>query len=66
MEQCCGQVRRVLFERVEESMLTGYTDNYIKVYVPAVEAGAAEGEFADVRLDALYLDGMTGQIIREI
>ena len=66
MEQCCGQVRCVLFERVEESMLTGYTDNYIKVYVPAVEAGAAEGEFADVRLDALYLDGMTGQIIREI
>ena len=66
MEQCCGQVRRVLFERVEENMLTGYTDNYIKVYVHDGEAGAAEGEFADVRLDALYLDGMTGQIIREI
>ncbi len=66
MEQCCGQVRRVLFERVDESMLTGYTDNYIKVYVSAEDSAAAEGEFADVRLEALYLDGMTGQIIREI
>lgn len=66
MEKCSGQVRRVLFERVEESMLTGYTDNYIKVYVPAEGAGAAAGEFANVMLLDIYSDGMTGQIIREI
>ena len=35
LEKCRGTVRRVLFEQEEDGMVIGYTDNYIKVYVPA-------------------------------
>ena len=62
--KCIGQKRRVLFERDEHGMLTGYTDNYIKVYVPADEPDVRPGEFADIRLTELYEDGMRGEIIR--
>lgn len=45
LEKCRGTVRRVLFEQEEDDMATGYTDNYIKVYVPAeaVLMGANQG-----------------------
>ena len=62
MEKCRGTVRRVLFEQEENGMITGYTDNYIKVYVPA-DAGprAPEcGQFADIKLGELYRDGVKG------
>jgi len=35
IKSCKGTRREVLFERVEDGFLTGYTDNYIKVYVDA-------------------------------
>ena len=62
-EKCIGQTRRVLFEKDEHGMLTGYTDNYIKVYVPADEPGVRPGEFADVKLTRLYKEGMAGELI---
>ena len=62
-EKCIGQVRRVLFEQEEHGMITGYTDNYIKVYVPAGEPGIRPGEFADVRLAELYKEGMIGESV---
>ena len=66
LAKCSGDIRRVLFEQVEHGMLTGYTDNYIKVYVPEHTDGAAAGEFADVRIGCLYEDGVKADIIREI
>ena len=57
-DKCRGQVRRVLFEQEENGMITGYTDNYIKVYMPCDEAGDLTGEFADVMLKEPYEEGM--------
>ena len=58
---CRGAVRRTLLEEeTEEGLLTGYTDNYIKVYVP----GGREllNAFCQVRLLDEYRDGMKGEI----
>ena len=65
MKKCEGQVRRVLFEREERGMITGYTDNYIKVYVSAGSEGASPGEFASVKLGELYSDGVKGEVVPE-
>ena len=59
---CEGAQRRVLFEEMsEDGLLTGYTDNYIKVYVP----GGSErlNQFYNVRLLKEYKDGMKGEIV---
>lgn len=52
--------RRVLFEEREGSYLTGYTDNYIKVYA----RGGDEflNSFQEVKLLEIYKDGMKGEI----
>lgn len=60
LEKCRGTTRRVLFEQEEDGMMTGYTDSYIKVYVPA--AGLL-GQFAEVKLMELHEDGMVGEIV---
>lgn len=60
-EKCAGQTRRVLFEQEEHGKLTGYTDNYIKVYVPAGTTPEL-GTFADVKLIEPYRDGMLASI----
>lgn len=60
-KKCSGAVRRVLFE--EETgcgMLTGYTDNYVKAYVPAGKEFL--NRFSEVRLLEEYKDGMKGEI----
>ena len=64
LEKCCGTVRRVLFEQEENGMMTGYTDNYIKVYIPDKDGAqaASAGDFADVCLSEPYLDGMIGSL----
>ncbi len=60
--RCKGAVRRVLFEEeAGEGLLTGYTDNYIKVYVPAPKA--LLNQFAMVTLLEEYKDGMKGEIL---
>ncbi|HIV80317.1 MAG TPA: tRNA (N(6)-L-threonylcarbamoyladenosine(37)-C(2))-methylthiotransferase MtaB [Candidatus Avanaerovorax faecigallinarum] len=63
-EKCRGNTRQVLFEeRTEEGLLTGYTDNYVRVY-----AGGGDellGAFADVRLLHEYRDGMKGETTHE-
>ncbi|MGN0718986.1 MAG: tRNA (N(6)-L-threonylcarbamoyladenosine(37)-C(2))-methylthiotransferase MtaB [Anaerovoracaceae bacterium] len=56
-----GEIRTVLFEEVEEGLLTGYSENYIKVYA----AGGEEllNSFQKVRLLEEYKDGMKGELI---
>lgn len=62
MESCRGAVRPVLFEELCEDtdMITGYTDNYIKVYA---EGGSDDlNSIKKVKLLERYKDGMKGEI----
>lgn len=63
--QCAGKTRRVLWETysAEERLLSGYTDNYIRV---RRDAGEEEGEsrvntFEDVRLGEPFRDGVRAE-----
>ena len=79
-----GRTETVLFEEVVEArsdgagitkgdpLLTGYTGNYIRVYVPVdgtagdgtVTAGGAKpGDFAEIRLESIYCDGVTASVV---
>ncbi len=62
MESCRGATRPVLFEEFieEDDMITGYTDNYIKVYA---KGGPDDlNSIKKVRLLEKYKDGMKGEI----
>ena len=53
---------RVLAEEEQDGYVTGYTDNYIKVYIDAASFGAGNsntrlGEFCKVKLTENYKDG---------
>lgn len=62
-----GCVRKVLFEeyKEEQGVLTGYTDNYIRVYIPMAKNAVEKltNQFGDVMLKEPFLDGMEGQIL---
>ena len=59
-----GKVRTVLFEEVlKNGLVTGYTENYIRVYADASKS--LLNEFVKVRLDEAYEDGMKGTVIPE-
>lgn len=62
LESSLGQVRQVLFEEYEKDvgMLTGYSDNYIKVYLKTpVEMGTSMvNTFQEVEFTDIYRDGI--------
>jgi len=73
-----GTVRKVLFEELDEEtgMMTGYTDNYIKVYVNLNLLDLnkdvinnkncnLENQFKNVKLTEIFRDGMKGKIVTE-
>jgi threonylcarbamoyladenosine tRNA methylthiotransferase MtaB len=55
-----GSERTVLFEQREDGRITGYTDNYIKVYADGDET--MFNQFYHVKLLKKYNDGMLGEI----
>ncbi len=57
-EKAIGQTRTVLFEEKEGDLVTGYTDNYIKVYAKGDQVNC----FKKVKLTEIYKDGMKGEI----
>lgn len=60
-EKCTGAVRRVLFEELtEDGLLTGYSDNYVKVY--AMGTPEMLNQFYWVKFLEPYQDGMKGEI----
>ena len=72
-----GRTETVLFEEIVpapeeeagilkgEGLLTGYTGNYIRVYVPVRGLGDAMlGKFAKVRLEAIYCDGIAAVVVQ--
>ena len=59
---CEGKVRPVLFEEfAEDGIITGYTDNYVKVYAEGTEDML--NRFYNVKLLKEYKEGMKGGII---
>ena len=65
VRKCCGERRRVLFEQKEHGMVTGYTDNYIKIFAASEEASDLIGEFAYVTVGEPYMDGARGTVIHD-
>ena len=74
MEKNFGTVHTVLAEEIRDGYVTGYTDNYIKVYIPACDsdAGTCAGEHADnprlgsfcrVQLTQIFRDGCMADLI---
>lgn len=59
-KRCVGDKRKVLFEEKEGEYVTGYTDNYIKVYAEGSEKDL--NCFKEVTLLEIYKDGMKGEI----
>ncbi len=63
-EKCIGTEQKVLFEELyeEKNIITGYTDNYIRVYLKYADQEKARellDSFRTVRLTGLYGEGMT-------
>lgn len=59
-QKCKGAVRTVLFEEWDGEYITGYTDNYIKVYAKGSDEDL--NCFREVKLLEIYKDGMKGEI----
>lgn len=57
-----GTTARVLLEERDGNLARGYTDNYIKVYMP-IESDEILGNFVNAKLTGLYKDGMKGERI---
>lgn len=62
-----GTIRQLLVEEAncDTGMLSGYTENYIRVYVPkmGIDQNDRINTFITVRLSEIYLDGMMGDPI---
>lgn len=60
-----GSVRKVLFEKadIENNIVEGYTDNYIRVFCYTENPEKYLDNFADVKLDSVCDEGMKGIII---
>ena len=59
-EKCKGVTRTVLFEEWDGEYITGYTDNYVKVYAKGSDEDL--NCFREVKLLEIYKDGMKGEI----
>ncbi|MBQ1352592.1 MAG: hypothetical protein IIY39_01365, partial [Firmicutes bacterium] len=57
-----GKTRRVLTEELtpDGKFITGYTDNYVKVFLPA--GGLDTNTFYDVELTGITDGGMSGKV----
>ena len=59
-EKCKGVTRTVLFEEWDGEYITGYTDNYVKVYAKGSDEDL--NCFREVKLLEIYKDGMKGEV----
>ncbi|GAB1476552.1 tRNA (N(6)-L-threonylcarbamoyladenosine(37)-C(2))-methylthiotransferase MtaB [Bacillota bacterium] len=62
-----GTVRRVLFEECDpvSGLLSGYADNYVRVYCEVPEGRSAESlinTLQDIRFEGQYSDGIKGEL----
>ena len=63
MTACTGEIRQVLFEETDKDKITGYTDNYIKVYAQADERFL--NTLCNVKITGLMYDGVSCEILEE-
>lgn len=63
MTACTGEIRQVLFEETDKDKITGYTDNYIKVYAQADERFL--NTLCDVKITGIMYDGVSCEILEE-
>lgn len=65
-----GRKRRVLFEEVTHGgWLTGYTENYVRVYVKPPKGADVDkylNEFFYITMDEYYKDGMKAELITSV
>ena len=59
-EKLVGTCHQVLFEEMDGGYFTGHAPNYVKVYAKGENL---HNEIRTVRLEAVYQDGMIGQIV---
>lgn len=57
---CIGQNRVVLTENIEDGMLIGYTDNYVKTYIDSMNKDLLN-KFVEVKIIGLFKDGIKGE-----
>ena len=70
LQSLIGKEERVLLEEKKGEYITGYSDNYTRVYLNAKDLTLFDevkdnkyNEFVRVKLTSLYKDGMKGEII---
>ena len=56
-----GDTLTVLTEDVDGDLITGYTENYLRVYLDASKVKS--GEFVKVKITGAHKDGALGEII---
>ena len=56
-------VHTVLIEEHRENFATGYTDNYIRVYIEDENTQLLPGTFVKVKLTDLYQDGCLAELL---
>ncbi len=61
LKSLCGQTREVLLEQTDNGFTEGYSEDYIRVFVP--KASEFNGMVKTVLLTDLKQDGMLGEII---
>ena len=55
-----GETRVVLTENIENGMITGYTDNYVKTYIESTD-NELLNKFVKVKIIGLFKDGVKGE-----
>ncbi len=61
IEDNFGRTHIVLTEEIQDGYVTGYTDNYIKVYIESERARL--GDFCRVQLTQIYKDGCKAVVV---
>ena len=58
---CIGETRVVLTENIENGMITGYTDNYVKAYIDSND-NELLNKFVEIKIIGLNKDGVKGEL----
>ena len=58
-----GVLHTILAEEIQDGYMTGYTGNYIKIYIEDSEERLEPGRFYDVRPTELFRDGCKAELV---
>lgn len=63
MQANTGVLHTILAEEIQDCYMTGYTGNYIKIYIEDSEERLEPGRFYDVRPTELFRDGCKAELV---